>query len=596
MKKFFSLVLALVMALSLTTVAWGTAYPSCTSCTDPTHVAAVGTTHYDDLQDAITAAASDASKTVTLLQNVPVSLVSGKNYCLLIDAPITFDGNGKALTYSGSTYDSRVINISTTGNVVIKNLTLTSTGERGFNVIEEAVNLTLTNVTATAGNYTVNVAKSAGAANVTITGSTLTGRNTVNVAAPGAVIAITGGTIVCNDPNSNPPSAGGESYGALFLTSDATGAKITASGVTFDIKHDSSKAINAATDGQITIDNNAGAAVMVAEIKYGAYSYVFPTVQDAIDHAVNEDGASASNPVEVIVLPAAVNSGESFTVPAGVELELPADADLVDNGVGGVIVATATGNAVAPTLSVWNNAATAWEVTYVAAGMDLDDLKQDASDNCLPCYLIDGEYFVQAAEASATYKLVYGAKTVYLAPVDASDVKYEAKASVYSNVTKKTDVCGKLVITDTTATYYASYDEDLETYTYYVGTKNGSKQILVGGKIVDVELNPVQALTAHVWKGNDVVDHEYTTAKCENCGKVAKLYATGTAAGKGYHYEAGLGYITKIDNGFGASSSVGSTDKTVTSAETFDAGIAMYVGMSVMAATGSAVVIGKKKD
>ena len=37
-----------------------------------------------------------------------------------------------------------------------------------------------------------------------------------------------------------------------------------------------------------------------------------------------------------------------------------------------------------------------------------------------------------------------------------------------------------------------------------------------------------------------------------------------------------------------------STDK-VTSAETFDAGIAMYVGMSVMAAAGSAVVL-KKKD
>ena len=45
----------------------------------------------------------------------------------------------------------------------------------------------------------------------------------------------------------------------------------------------------------------------------------------------------------------------------------------------------------------------------------------------------------------------------------------------------------------------------------------------------------------------------------------------------------------------GAASAGTSTDKTVTSAETFDAGIAMYVGMSVMAAAGSAVVL-KKKD
>ena len=38
-----------------------------------------------------------------------------------------------------------------------------------------------------------------------------------------------------------------------------------------------------------------------------------------------------------------------------------------------------------------------------------------------------------------------------------------------------------------------------------------------------------------------------------------------------------------------------STDKTVTSAEPFDAGIAMYVGMSVMAAAGSAVVLKKRE-
>ena len=49
--------------------------------------------------------------------------------------------------------------------------------------------------------------------------------------------------------------------------------------------------------------------------------------------------------------------------------------------------------------------------------------------------------------------------------------------------------------------------------------------------------------------------------------------------------------------GAGAGVSAGSDaagDK-VESAETFDAGIAMYVGMSVMAAAGSAVVL-KKKD
>ena len=45
---------------------------------------------------------------------------------------------------------------------------------------------------------------------------------------------------------------------------------------------------------------------------------------------------------------------------------------------------------------------------------------------------------------------------------------------------------------------------------------------------------------------------------------------------------------------------VGKTDTKpadgVTSAKTFDAGVAMYVGMSLLSVAGGAVVIGKKKE
>ena len=44
----------------------------------------------------------------------------------------------------------------------------------------------------------------------------------------------------------------------------------------------------------------------------------------------------------------------------------------------------------------------------------------------------------------------------------------------------------------------------------------------------------------------------------------------------------------------GTSSST--TDKTVTSAKTFDAGIGLYIGMSIAAAAGSAVIMGKKRE
>ncbi len=48
--------------------------------------------------------------------------------------------------------------------------------------------------------------------------------------------------------------------------------------------------------------------------------------------------------------------------------------------------------------------------------------------------------------------------------------------------------------------------------------------------------------------------------------------------------------------GGGLGGSTSTTDKPVKSADTFDAGIALYVGMSIVAAAGSAVVIGKKKE
>ena len=90
-------------------------------------------------------------------------------------------------------------------------------------------------------------------------------------------------------------------------------------------------------------------------------------------------------------------------------------------------------------------------------------------------------------------------------------------------------------------------------------------------------------------------------ALCGICGAQANLYKDGKIpAGSVVDDVLVLGtpatnYNVVITSAGTYVPSVPSTDK-VTSAETFDAGIAMYVGMSVMAAAGSAVVIGKKKD
>ena len=79
---------------------------------------------------------------------------------------------------------------------------------------------------------------------------------------------------------------------------------------------------------------------------------------------------------------------------------------------------------------------------------------------------------------------------------------------------------------------------------------------------------------------------EYTTYEAPSVDLVDAY----TAAG----YNT-TGYINYDLYLIGAVASAPAATDKVESAQTFDAGIAMYVGMSVMAAAGSAVVL-KKKD
>ena len=94
MKKFFALVLSLVMALSLTTVAWGAGA-----------VATVNGTEYTDLQEAIKDAAP--SGTVEILKDVTVdnwvqfdqTLTIGDGTLITLDMDgLTINGNGHKLT------------------------------------------------------------------------------------------------------------------------------------------------------------------------------------------------------------------------------------------------------------------------------------------------------------------------------------------------------------------------------------------------------------------------------------------------------------------------------------------------------------------
>ena len=159
---------------------------------------------------------------------------------------------------------------------------------------------------------------------------------------------------------------------------------------------------------------------------------------------------------------------------------------------------------------------------------------------------------------------------------------------VFTNVG---DECGQLNVSKKYDYYYTKNADG--TQDFWKGEKDtaGSYALMVGGELVQVSpAGDTSDLVAHDWEILEInAKHEVVSVECDECGVVAKVYDTKLAAPKGA-FPSEYGWLAII-----AADAPADTETKVESAETFDAGIAMYVGMSVMAAAGSAVVL-KKKD
>ena len=118
----------------------------------------------------------------------------------------------------------------------------------------------------------------------------------------------------------------------------------------------------------------------------------------------------------------------------------------------------------------------------------------------------------------------------------------------------------------------------------------GRYDFLVGGKVVACDLIDVldDAVLAHNW----MVDTEKMVAKCIDCGATGKVYKTFVEVPNGVTPDQVQGMFVVADK----TATDTKTDGTNSSPKTFDAGIAMYVGMALTSVAGSAVVIGKKKE
>ena len=188
---------------------------------------------------------------------------------ITIEKGIKIEGNDHTLTSTAS----RAINIDTTGAVVINNLTIVAKGDRAVNIINQASTVTLNNVTATAKNNAVMIATSAGAANVTINDSDLTGLAVVNVAGAGATVVINDTDITNVDANAN------ENYGAITVWTSAENASVTVTGGSITVADDSVAGYVFPADGAIEgVDN---VRYIVATIGDAGYDTIEEALQDA---------------------------------------------------------------------------------------------------------------------------------------------------------------------------------------------------------------------------------------------------------------------------------------------------------------------------
>ena len=208
------------------------------------------------------------------------------------------------------------------------------------------------------------------------------------------------------------------------------------------------------------------------------------------------------------------------------------------------------------------------------------------------------KYYVESTKADYDLKLTAsGRSDLYLSKV-ADSGKYMCKAVAFKAIGDK---CGQLDA-DTTDTYYTNSGKYMgkDDARYFVADSDGLKNVLVDGKLVAVSatIYDDDDLNQHEWEAASYnKDNTVATYKCTECGTVATVYKTKDAA-----VAAGMNTVEVLSNGdiigynFTAAGASGSTSGAKPSPKTFDAGIAMYVGMALTSVAGSAVVIGKKKE
>ena len=226
-------------------------------------------------------------------------------------------------------------------------------------------------------------------------------------------------------------------------------------------------------------------------------------------------------------------------------------------------------------------------------------------------YMIDGCAYVQVAKAAADHALYNNGAYTYLLVVG-NGVTVDACINTFATPV----VMDSIVVpadedVDCGDAYAGTLGVDAYPVAYYVSGDDvysvvGTSYAYFNGEFVAYGAAP--SFKGHSYDADSVIvkDTDVKGVKvpvsitCEDCEKTfpivgAAKFDNTWKLGVNYDvYQTGK-YFIVLDEVTAVTPVAPEAGDKVESAETFDAGIAMYVGMSVMAAAGSAVVL-KKKD
>ena len=232
-------------------------------------------------------------------------------------------------------------------------------------------------------------------------------------------------------------------------------------------------------------------------------------------------------------------------------------------------------------------------------------------------------YYTYVDENDATHYLVPADKSNYDGYVEGNYVKeVNADEDTIDNfisyadgkLVKMTAKSGEKVERNCTTSVFDTdvyFDKDNAAFVK-VEDGTGTYNMLYNGVILSVDdVTDEIAEGSHLWIKGDKVDDGIYNVKCASCGATAVAYETLKLAGTKtvVKYDQAKGIATAndmeknwegdlLDSDWYVTTSAPTDTKTDgnKSPKTFDAGIAMYVGMALTSVAGSAVVIGKKKE